>query len=165
MDVTLFGKNLKYLRECKNLILDEVHASIGFARSTWSGYENGKSFPNFKDFLKISEYFGVAESDLLHTDLKESDLIKKETTTKKRNKSDLNSDRISDLNDQKEPQMGMVREAGTQYKRTPLAPQNTDTNTQNTTQVIEAQQATINALQQALSLAQDEIKRLKKSPS
>lgn len=75
MQMLMFHKNLNYLRLSKGLKLAEMPDSIGFARSTWSGYELGNSFPNFKDLIKISEFFGVSESDLIHADLSKGKLI------------------------------------------------------------------------------------------
>ena len=74
MSIGIFAENVKHLRENDRLKLNEMQSYLGFPRSTWNGYERGTSFPNFKDLMKISEYFGVLESDLLHTYLPESDL-------------------------------------------------------------------------------------------
>jgi transcriptional regulator with XRE-family HTH domain len=70
----LFGINIRYLREIDGHKLAEMPSITGFPRSTWAGYETGDSFPGFKDLIKISEYFGILESDLLHTEVAESDL-------------------------------------------------------------------------------------------
>jgi transcriptional regulator with XRE-family HTH domain len=69
MQSLLFSKNLKYLRENKGLKQHEMLTAIGFKQSTWNGYETGKSFPNFKDLIKLSHYFGIPETDLIHNDL------------------------------------------------------------------------------------------------
>lgn len=66
METTFFGENLRVLRENKQLKQHEMLEQIGFPQSTWNNYEKGKSFPNFKDLIKISQYFGVTESDLIH---------------------------------------------------------------------------------------------------
>ncbi len=97
MDKLLFGKNLRYLREQKDFTLLEMQAHTGFADTTWQGYESGRSFPKFLDFIKICDYFGLSETVLLHTDLSISDLIKKEEVVKNSTKSDLKSDRNTDL--------------------------------------------------------------------
>jgi transcriptional regulator with XRE-family HTH domain len=74
MEILLFGENLKMLRELDGLKIAEMQSDTGFPRSTWAGYENGSSFPSFKDLIKISDYFGILESDLLRTKLTENDL-------------------------------------------------------------------------------------------
>lgn len=70
----VFAENLKHLRENDNLKQADMLAECGFQRSTWNGYETGHSFPSFKDLVKISEYFGILESDLIHTEVAYSDL-------------------------------------------------------------------------------------------
>lgn len=60
---------MAFLRESKDLKLSQMQAALGFKRQTWSGYENGGSQPALKDFIKISEFFGISEHDLLHVDL------------------------------------------------------------------------------------------------
>jgi transcriptional regulator with XRE-family HTH domain len=65
-----FAENLKFLREKKGLKQSEMIDNVGFKQTTWNGYETGKSFPKFEDLLKISEYFDISESDLIHIDLK-----------------------------------------------------------------------------------------------
>lgn len=69
-----FGNNLKYLRELEGLKQHEMHGAIGFKQSTWNGYEKETSSPNLKDLIEISDYFGIAESDLLHINISDSDL-------------------------------------------------------------------------------------------
>ncbi len=69
MKTTFFGENLKKLRESDGLKQSEMLATVGFPQSTWNNYERNKSMPNLADLIKISQYFGVLESDLLHADL------------------------------------------------------------------------------------------------
>jgi len=83
MKKIFFGKNLKYLRKKLNLNQAEIYDRIGFKRATWSGYETESSFPNFKDLLKISDFFGINEGDLINIDLENVHLIKKEGEEKK----------------------------------------------------------------------------------
>lgn len=83
MDVLTFANNLRYLRKLRGYTLAEMEASSGFKRSTWSGYEKGSSFPNFSELIKISEYFGVGETELLHVDLSNTHLNQKSTGKKK----------------------------------------------------------------------------------
>lgn len=69
------AKNLKYLREKKGLKQIELPDTIGFAQSTWNNYEKGKSNPNLLDLIKISKYFDIPETALLHSDLSKGNLI------------------------------------------------------------------------------------------
>lgn len=64
-----FGKNLKLLREKKGLKQSEMLDLVGFKQTTWNGYENEKSFPKFEDLIKISKFFDISETDLMHKNL------------------------------------------------------------------------------------------------
>ena len=60
---------MKFLRVSRNLKQTEIQSSIGIDRTTWSNYENDKSFPKLELFHTISSYFGVNADDLLNKDL------------------------------------------------------------------------------------------------
>lgn len=64
-----FKKNLAFLRLKKGMTIAKISKEIGFSASQWNNYELGISFPKFLDFIKISKYFDVSESDLIHKDL------------------------------------------------------------------------------------------------
>lgn len=64
-----FSQNLKYLRKSRGLSQSEMLTELGFERTTWGGYETGKSKPSLDDFIKIADYFGISEYDLLHKNL------------------------------------------------------------------------------------------------
>ena len=64
-----FASNIKFLRKRKGLQQAEICILIECKQSTWSGYENGFSKPNFKDLLKIIDFFEVSASGLLEIDL------------------------------------------------------------------------------------------------
>lgn len=63
--------NLKWLREQRGLRQSNIPGSVGFKSSTWNNYERGVSKPGLDDLIKISKYFGVSETELLHVDLSE----------------------------------------------------------------------------------------------
>lgn len=65
----IFGKNLTYLRDLKSLKQSEMPELTGVSRATWSDYERGKTEPDFKTLLIISEFFGVDTDSLLKVDL------------------------------------------------------------------------------------------------
>lgn len=65
------GKNLLYLRRLKGWNLSEIKDRLDINLSTWGNYENDVSQPNLDVLMKISKFFGISESDLLHEDLKE----------------------------------------------------------------------------------------------
>lgn len=64
-----FKKNLHFLRLKKSMTLKEMSEEIGFTASQWNNYELGFSFPKFLDLIKISKYFEISESDLIHKNL------------------------------------------------------------------------------------------------
>lgn len=69
-----FKKNMYYLRRKKAMTLKEISLEMGFSTSQWNNYELGFSFPKFLDLIKISEYFDITESELIHVDLESNEL-------------------------------------------------------------------------------------------
>jgi transcriptional regulator with XRE-family HTH domain len=82
-----FQKNLSFLRSKKKLTLKKIASELSFTASQWNNYELGFSFPKFLDLIKISKYFEISESTLIHTDI-QSNLI--ETTEE----SEMNKESI-----------------------------------------------------------------------
>ncbi len=70
-----FQKNLSRLRAEKSMTLSQIAMDLNFSASQWSNYEQGISFPKFLDLIKISKYFNVSETDLIHTDLEYSKIV------------------------------------------------------------------------------------------
>ena len=64
-----FQKNLYFLWSKKAMTLKEISEKTNFTPSQWNNYELGLSFPKFLDLIKISKYFEIPESDLIHKDL------------------------------------------------------------------------------------------------
>ncbi|HIP31418.1 MAG TPA: XRE family transcriptional regulator, partial [Crocinitomicaceae bacterium] len=70
------GKNLKLLRNRKKFSQEEVAKSLGFTRSSYSGYENGVAQPNIESLILFSDFYKVSVDDLIRKDFnsfKESD--------------------------------------------------------------------------------------------
>lgn len=74
MEKITFSENTKHLRTIEGKTQAQIADSIGFKQTTWGNWETGFSYPKLQDLEKLSNYFGVLESDLLHTELPESDL-------------------------------------------------------------------------------------------
>ena len=64
-----FNKNLLFLRIKKGMTLKDISKEIGFSTSQWNKYELGYSYPKFLDLIKISKYFDITETDLIHKEL------------------------------------------------------------------------------------------------
>lgn len=65
----MLSRNLKYLRRRSKLSQEELSEKLGISRTTYAGYENGKSEPVASLLKKISVFFSVALDDLLSVDL------------------------------------------------------------------------------------------------
>lgn len=68
-----FQKNISLLRTKKSMTLSQITKELGFSVSQWSNYEQGVSFPKFLDLIKISKYFNISESELIHVDIELND--------------------------------------------------------------------------------------------
>lgn len=82
-NIIYFGKNLTFLRNKKGLKLQEIGDLLGFSRSQWNNYECNTSFPKFLDLIKISKYFDISETDLIHVDLESAEVEPEKFDTKK----------------------------------------------------------------------------------
>ena len=94
-----FASNIKFLRKRKGLQQAEICSLIEFKQSTWSGYESNFSKPNFKDLLKIIEFFEVSASELLEMDLSNVNL--NENGTQEKESGNVKVNRNITLNDKK----------------------------------------------------------------
>ncbi|WP_310594082.1 helix-turn-helix transcriptional regulator [Flavobacterium sp.] len=65
----LFPEKLVFFKVKKKLTLTKIASELGFSPSQWNNYELGFSFPKFLDLIKISKYFEISESILIHTDI------------------------------------------------------------------------------------------------
>lgn len=62
------GNNLKLLRKRKKLSQEEISATLGLTRSTYSGYENGVAQPNIDNLISLSEYHSIPIDELVKKD-------------------------------------------------------------------------------------------------
>jgi len=63
------ASNLKTLRKFKKKTQEDVASSISVPRPTYSGYENGVSYPSLEVLVRLSDYYTVSIDVLLKTDL------------------------------------------------------------------------------------------------
>lgn len=61
----IIGKNLKQLRELKNISTTELAEQVGVSQSTISGWENGIKMPRAGAIQKLADFFNVDKSQLL----------------------------------------------------------------------------------------------------
>lgn len=86
-----FSKNIRHLRKVKGINQGETVDYTGISAATWSDYERGKTEPDFKKLISISEFFQVDISDLLLKDLslKGADVHLNENSRKKFKKENV----------------------------------------------------------------------------
>lgn len=69
MNDNQLGKNIQHLREINGETLEEIGGTVGFARSTIKGYENGSRKPDPDTLRAFAKHYGKTVDELLHTDL------------------------------------------------------------------------------------------------
>jgi transcriptional regulator with XRE-family HTH domain len=67
--MSLFSKNLRYLRKRGNYKQDEISVLFNKQANTIGNWENQKSEPSLTELIKLGGYFKVSIQDLLHIDL------------------------------------------------------------------------------------------------
>jgi transcriptional regulator with XRE-family HTH domain len=78
--MSLFSKNLRFLRKRGNHNQDEISILFNKRANTIGNWENQKSEPNLAELMKLGEYFKVSIQDLLHSDMEKlSDPLVMET--------------------------------------------------------------------------------------
>ena len=93
-----FSSNMRFLRKKHGATQAQMIDILGFNRTTWNGYETGKSFPKFEDLIKIAEYFNISEADLIHKDISKGNLIMDGEAIEKQEKGNLKGNPIGNLN-------------------------------------------------------------------
>ena len=84
--MSIFSKNIRFLREKKGLTQAAMPDALGFSQSAWNNYEKEVYMPRFNDLIKISNFFGVNIDDLVTKDLASGHALK-ESEEKHKNKS------------------------------------------------------------------------------
>lgn len=64
-DVVGLGLKLKALRRTQNLQSSEIAKMLKIAKSTYSGYENDKSKPNYRILIELANFYSVSVDYLL----------------------------------------------------------------------------------------------------
>ncbi len=67
--MSLFSKNLRFLRKKGSLKQEDISALFNKQANTIGNWENQKSEPSLAELIKLSEYFRVSVHDLLNNDL------------------------------------------------------------------------------------------------
>jgi transcriptional regulator with XRE-family HTH domain len=67
--MSLFSKNLRFLRKKGNYKQDEISVLFNKQANTIGNWENGKSEPSLAELIKLGEYFKISVQDFLHSDL------------------------------------------------------------------------------------------------
>ncbi len=67
--MSLFSKNLRFLRKKSGLNQEEISLLFNKRANTVGNWENQKSEPSMAELIKLGEYFNVSIQELFHTDL------------------------------------------------------------------------------------------------
>ncbi len=66
--MSLFSKNLRFLRKKGSLSQEEISLLFNKRANTIGNWENQKSEPSLAELIRLGEYFNVSIQELLHTD-------------------------------------------------------------------------------------------------
>ena len=69
--MSLFAKNLRFLRKQRGLNQDEISGLFNKRANTVGNWENGKIEPGIGELVKLADFFKIGLQQLLHTDLQE----------------------------------------------------------------------------------------------
>lgn len=69
----MLPQNLKYLRKKHHISQRDLAEAVELARSTIGDYERGRSEPDIKTLIRLTDYFKISLDDLILKDLKKED--------------------------------------------------------------------------------------------
>ena len=72
--MSLFARNLRFLRKQRGLNQDEISALFNKRANTVGNWENSKSEPSIGELVKLADYFKIDLHELLHSDLQKKTL-------------------------------------------------------------------------------------------
>jgi transcriptional regulator with XRE-family HTH domain len=72
--MSLFARNLRFLRKQRGLNQGEISLLFNKRGNTVGNWENSKSEPSIGELVKLADYLKVGLHDLLHTDLQKEAL-------------------------------------------------------------------------------------------
>lgn len=72
--MSLFSKNLRFLRKRGKYKQDEISLLFKKRPNTVGNWENQKSEPSLAELIILGEFFTVSVQDMLHTDLEKESL-------------------------------------------------------------------------------------------
>lgn len=84
-------KNLKKIRQSKNITQAKVSKDLHFAHTTYTAYENEKIQPSTDSIIKIADYFNVSIDELVGREIDIINLNYIDNTRKNIIKSVLNA--------------------------------------------------------------------------
>src|SRR5947209_7649911 len=67
--MSIFSKNLRYLRKKGDHKQEEIALLFNKRANTVGNWENEKSEPNLTELMQLGQFFKVSVEDLLHTEL------------------------------------------------------------------------------------------------
>jgi transcriptional regulator with XRE-family HTH domain len=67
--MSIFSKNLRYLRKRENHNQDDIAILFSKRANTIGNWENQKSEPSLTELMKLGEFFKISVEDLLNRDL------------------------------------------------------------------------------------------------
>jgi len=73
--MSIFSKNLRYLRKKGNYNQEEISILFKKRANTIGNWENQKSEPSLTELVKLGAYFNVSVQDLLHSDMEHQQML------------------------------------------------------------------------------------------
>ena len=121
--MSVFSKNLRYLRESRGLKLDEFE-SLGIKKGTMSNYELGNTEPKLSLLCEISKFFRISIDDFLLKDIEAEKITPVVTETAPPETANNNFRELLDILREKDStiremaeEIGMLKQTITQLKQ------------------------------------------------
>ena len=113
--MSVFSKNLRYLRESRGLKLDEFEF-LGIKKGTMSNYELGNTEPKLSLLCEISKFFRISIDDFLLKDIEAEKTPPETANNNFRELLDVLREKDSTIREMAE-EIGMLKQTITQLKQ------------------------------------------------
>src|SRR5579864_3062244 len=105
--MSVFSKNLRYLRKKGNHNQDEIAMLFGKRANTIGNWENQKSEPSLTELMKLGEFFKVSVENMLHTEMEKLSKLPDSKSV-----SSADSSRVPSISSLQEPLQAMTTNEG-----------------------------------------------------
>lgn len=100
VDKMLVAENMRLIRNLAGMTMDAFARKVGVNKDNINIYERGRALPQKSTVIRVCEFAGISENDLLYTNLNKETLVKDMMTVLRKNLDAVGENQtLTDLRD------------------------------------------------------------------